>query len=87
MSSVPKITLHAFKKWVIDFVGPISPTGKCTGVRYILIVTNYLTRWVEARPVKDCTIATIANFLSENVLMRFGCPKILISDQGTVRIN
>ena len=27
---VPQITLQAFDKWVVDFVGPISPVGKCT---------------------------------------------------------
>ena len=65
---------------VIDFVGPISPTRKCTGTRYIITVTNYLKQRVEAGPVKDCTVVTTAHFLFENVLTRFGCPKILISE-------
>ena len=87
MSLVLQVTLHAFDKWVIDFVGHISPTGKHTGAHYIITVTNYLTIWTEAPRVKYCSVATATNFLCENVVTRFGCPKILISDQGMHFVN
>ena len=48
----PKVTLQAFDKWVIDFVGPINPLGKQRGAWYIITMTDYLTRWAEAAPVK-----------------------------------
>ena len=43
MQLVPQLTLQAFYKWVVDFVGPISLAGKCMGARYIITVTDYLT--------------------------------------------
>ena len=54
----PQITLQAFEKWAIDFVGPINRLGKQRGTRYIITPTDYLTRWVEAAPVKDCSATT-----------------------------
>lgn len=45
MPLVPQVTLGTFDKWVVDFVGPITPTTKRSGARYIITVTNYLTRW------------------------------------------
>jgi hypothetical protein len=35
----PQLTLQAFEKWAIDFVGPINPPRKCTGERYIITTT------------------------------------------------
>jgi transposase InsO family protein len=81
------MTLQAFEKWAIDFVGPINPPEKCTGVRYIITATEYLTRWAKERVVKDCSAATAAHFIFDDIITRFGCPKVLMSDQGTHFIN
>jgi hypothetical protein len=35
----PQLTLQAFEKWAIDFMGPIKPPGKRTGARYIITAT------------------------------------------------
>ena len=76
----PHITLQSFDKWAIDFAGPINPPGKRIGSRYIITTTYYLTRWAEAKPVKDCSTAKAVQFIFENILTRFGCPRILMSD-------
>jgi len=61
----PQVSLQAFDKWAIDFVGPIQPLGKKTGAKYIILATEYLTRWAEAQPVKDYSAATAAKFIFE----------------------
>jgi hypothetical protein len=48
---------------------------------------EYLTKWVEAKVVKDSNAKNAAHFLFEQVTTRFGCPRILTSDQGTHFLN
>jgi transposase InsO family protein len=50
-------------------------------------VKKYLTKWAEARAFKDCSETTVACFIFDDIIARFGCPKILMSDQGTHFIN
>jgi hypothetical protein len=83
----PQVTLKVFDKWEVDFVGPINLPARRLGARYIIIATEYLTKWVEAVVVKDCSVGTVAHFLFEKVITRFVCPRILMSDKGNHFIN
>ena len=55
--------------------------------RYIITTTEYLTRWEEVALVRECIVAMTAKFLFENVVTRFGFPRILLSDQGSHFVN
>jgi hypothetical protein len=68
-------------------VGPINPPGKCTGERYIITATYYLTRWAKVKAIKHCSETTTGRFIFDDIITRFGCPKILMSNQGTHFIN
>ncbi|KAK6485286.1 protein NYNRIN-like [Huso huso] len=65
----------------IDHTGPL-PTAK-GGYRYILVVVDMFTRWVEAFPARRCDALTTARILWEQVFTRWGFPKRLESDRGT----
>ena len=78
---------RACDKWAIDFVGPINPSRKRIGPRYIITTTDNLTRWDEAQPVRDHNTKTVTKFIFEYKLSRFGCPKILMSDRGSHFLN
>jgi len=57
---VNQVTLQAFYKWVVYFIGPINLLAKRFGARYVIIGADYLTRWVEAKSVKSCSSVTTA---------------------------
>jgi hypothetical protein len=87
MSLAPQLMLQAFEKWAIDFVGPINPLGKRIGASNIIIVIEYLTRWAESREFKDYGATTATHFIFDDIITRFGCSKILMSNQGIHFIN
>ena len=41
--------LEAFQKWGLAFVGPFKPLAMRTDNRYVIVVTDYCTKWVEAK--------------------------------------
>jgi hypothetical protein len=49
-------------------VGPINPPGKRTGARYIITMNKYLTRWAEARTIKDCSATIAARFIFDDII-------------------
>ncbi|RDX77626.1 gag-pol, partial [Mucuna pruriens] len=51
------------------------------GYSYILLVVDYVSRWVEAIATKTNDGKVVVDFLKSNILYRFGVPKALISDQ------
>jgi hypothetical protein len=59
-----------------DFVGPIKLVRIYIYIynKYILVATNYATKWVEVRELKTNIVVVIAKFLYECILSKFGCP-------------
>lgn len=46
----------------IDFIGPLTPTAD-DGNKFLLTVSDYFTKWVEAIPTKDKMASTVSNAL------------------------
>lgn len=43
---------------------------------------DYVTKWVEARPIQTTTEHECLKFFKEFVIFRFGIPMVLVSDNG-----
>src|SRR5260364_360557 len=56
---------HAFERVGIDLVGPLPLTAKNN--RYIIVATDYLTRWPEAHAVPDAGANTLLNLFSKKL--------------------
>ena len=80
------LPLVSFEKWGIDYVGEIH-LHSSKGMTYIVVATEYMTEWAEAKAVNTNTAAHTATFMYENIISRFSCRKILVSDRGTHFLN
>lgn len=65
----------------VDIMGPLQPTPR--GNRFIIVFTDFLTRWPEAVALPNQESKTIAKALVDNIICRHGAPNILLSDRGT----
>ncbi len=70
-----------FERIGIDFVGPLKKTRK--GNKYILVVTDYLTKWPEAKAMKEATADNVIEFIYKRIICTHGCPQVILSDRGT----
>ena len=71
-----------FSMWALDFMGIINPPSS-EGHKFILVATEYYTKWVEAISLKIAIQKHIINFIKEYIICRFGIPQRLIMDNGT----
>ncbi len=74
-----------FDRVGMDIVGPLPVTLR--GNKYIVVATEYLTKWPEARAIPDAKAASVVSFFYEDIICRHGCPKVLLTDQGTHFVN
>jgi transposase InsO family protein len=82
----PIIKPWPFGGWGMDMIGKINPPSS-KGHKYILAITDYFTKWVEAIPMKSVTLKDVINFIKEHVIHRFGIPQAITTDGGLVFIS
>jgi hypothetical protein len=76
----PQVVLEPFDRWALDFIGPINPPSNQKV--YILVCTDYMTKWVEAKALHRATEEAVIKFLSTDIFTRFGMPRELVTDGG-----
>ena len=69
-----------FERMAIDVAGPFPETER--GNKYILVATDYFSKWPEVFAIPNQEATTIVEVLFNNVFSRFGVPLELHSDQG-----
>jgi hypothetical protein len=76
----PQVVLEPFDRWALDFIGPINPPSNQKV--YILVCTDYMTKWVEAKALHRATEEAVIKFLFTDIFTRFGIPRELVTDGG-----
>jgi hypothetical protein len=70
----------------VDIVGPLTPTEEHK-YQYIIVFTDYFTKWAEAFPMRTQDANTVAQILLKEIVLRHGIPKRILSDRGKVFIG
>jgi hypothetical protein len=78
----PIIKPWPFKGWGIDLIGQIN-LASSKGHKFVLLATDYFTKWVEAIPLNKVTSENMVVFVKEHIIYRFGIPQTITTDQGT----
>ena len=78
MSTILEVEL--FDLWRMDFIGPFPSSFSNL---YILLVVDYIFKWVEAIPTRTNDASVVAKFLRSHIFTRFGTPRALITNGGT----
>ncbi|CAN6688478.1 unnamed protein product [Malus baccata var. baccata] len=80
MPQTPILVVEIFDMWGIDFMGPFPSSN---GFLYILLVVDYVSKWVEAKATKTNDSKVVSDFIKSNIFTRFGIPRAIISDGGS----
>ncbi|KAK0595504.1 hypothetical protein LWI29_007317 [Acer saccharum] len=70
-----------FMKWGMDIVGklPAAPGG----VVYMLVLTDYFTKWVEVSAYQQIRDIEVRDFVWKHIICRFGVPREIVTDNGS----
>ena len=74
------LVCEIFDVWGMDFMGPFPASF---GNLYIILVVDYVTKWVEAKATRTDDSRVVADFVKSHIFSRFGTPKAIISGRGT----
>ncbi|CAF4150636.1 unnamed protein product, partial [Adineta steineri] len=64
----------------IDLMGPFPKTARQK--RFLLVIVDYFTRWIEVFPLRTTTSVDIAQILINEIFTRYGMPIFILSDNG-----
>lgn len=65
----------------VDIIGPLQRTKDAEN-RYILLVEDVFSKWIEAKAFPQVDGRTIVKYMDEELVPRYGVPKTIISDNA-----
>ena len=74
-----------FAKVAADILGPITRVRE-TGNKYILVLTDYFTKYVVTVPLSTITAADVAKAFVEKWILRFGPQTLCILIRGPISV-
>ncbi|GFY31730.1 retrovirus-related Pol polyprotein from transposon 17.6 [Trichonephila clavipes] len=78
---IPIVSNYPNEIVTLDLLGPY-PVSRVRHNRYVLVIMDHFSKWVEIIPLKKASARVIADNFFDNYISRFGAPIKLISDNG-----
>ncbi|CAA7034283.1 unnamed protein product [Microthlaspi erraticum] len=75
---------YPFMRWSMDIVGPLHPSKQ---KRFLLVLTDYVSKWVEADSYASIKDAQVEQFVWKNIICRHGVPYEIVTDNGSQFIS
>ncbi|CAL9012134.1 unnamed protein product [Prunus brigantina] len=72
-----------FRRWVVDIIGKIYPAVSNQHT-WILVATDYFTKWVEAESYRPISSAQVVRFFKNHIIHKFGVHETITADNGLV---
>ncbi|GJX28581.1 reverse transcriptase domain-containing protein [Tanacetum coccineum] len=69
-----------FYQWGMDILGPLTPARG--GAKFVVVAIDYFTKWIEAKPLVKITGKEIIRFVMDNIICRYGLPRIIVTNNG-----
>ncbi len=69
-----------FHRIALHTAGPLPETK--SGNRYILMAIDHYSKWCEAKVIADHGAKTIATFLEDEIICRYGVAKFVLTNNG-----
>ena len=71
---------YPFMRWAKDIIGPL-PNSRQR--RFVLVLTDYFTNWIETEAVPQVTDKEVRVFVWKNIICRHGLPYEIVTDNGS----
>nr|GEV90471.1 putative reverse transcriptase domain-containing protein [Tanacetum cinerariifolium] len=65
--------------------GPLPPT--IGGAKFTIMTIDYFTKWIEVKPLVKITGKEIIRFVMDNIICRFGLPRVIVTDNEAQLVN
>ena len=77
MPQQPMLFCEVFDVWGINFMGPFPISF---GFTYILLVVDYVSKWVEVKAIRTNDAQVVIDFVRSHIFCKFGIPRAIVSD-------
>ena len=69
-----------FAQWGLDILGPFPEA--VYQKKWLIVGVDYFSKWIEAEAASNITEQTVRKFIWQNIITRFGIPRVFVFDHG-----